>query len=354
MNKKRTSHGKKRNNHSDSRMTYEEWEQLYRKRSVRRDYKDTVFRMLFNDKKELLALYNAVNGTHYNNPDDLQITTLEGAIYMQMKNDMSFILELHLELYEHQSTVNPNLPLRYLFYIAKVFEELVIGKDLYARTLIRLPAPRFITFYNGVERQPERLIRKLSEAYSVSGETVNLELQVVQLNINDGFNEELKQNCPTLRQYMQYVDRVRENRKTMPLEQAVERSVEDCISEGILKEFLLKNKAKVVSMSIFEYDDEQHKKTVFEEGRAEGREEGRAEGREEGRAEGREEGRTEGSDRKLVSLVCRKLRKGCSAGEIADALEEDIREIERICRAAQMFAPEYDEQKVYERAFSVF
>ena len=196
MNNKRTSRGKKRNRHSDNRMTYEEWEQLYRSKSVRRDYKDTVFRMLFNDKKELLALYNAVNGTHYDNPDDLQITTLEGAIYMQMKNDISFILELHLELYEHQSTVNPNLPLRYLFYIAKVFEELVIGKDLYARTLIRLPAPRFITFYNGVERQPERLIRKLSDAYSVSDETINLELQVVQLNINDRYNEEITQICP--------------------------------------------------------------------------------------------------------------------------------------------------------------
>ena len=144
--------------------------------------------MLFSDKKELLALYNAANGTHYTDPEELEITTLEGAIYMHMKNHVSFILDLRLELYEHQSSVNPNLPLRYLFYVAKIFEELVIGRDLYARTLIRLPAPRFITFYNGVEQQPERLVRKLSEAYFIKDEEPNLELIVVQLNINEGYN----------------------------------------------------------------------------------------------------------------------------------------------------------------------
>ena len=110
-----------------------------------RNYKDTVFRMLFNDKTELLALYNAVNHTDYKDSEVLQIATLESAIYMCMKNDVSFVMDTTLNLYEQQSTVNPNMPLRHLLYVAKQFEELLIGKDLYSRKPIILPEPRFVT-----------------------------------------------------------------------------------------------------------------------------------------------------------------------------------------------------------------
>ena len=85
---------------------------------MQRNYKDTVFRMLFNNKEALLSLYNAINGTHYDKTDDLEIITLENAVYMAMKNDIAFILGLYMNLYEHQSTLNPNMPLRDLFYIA--------------------------------------------------------------------------------------------------------------------------------------------------------------------------------------------------------------------------------------------
>ena len=321
-------------------MTFREWLNLYKNKHARRNFKDTVFRMLFSDKKELLALYNAANGTQYTNPEELEITTLEGAIYMHMKNDVSFILDLRLELYEHQSSVNPNLPLRCLFYVVKIFEELVIGRDLYARTLIRLPAPRFITFYNGVEQQPERLVRKLSDSYFIKDEEPNLELIVVQLNINEGYNEELKKNCPTLGQYMLYVDRVRKYSLLYPLDEAVEKAVDECIREDILKDFLLKNKAKVVSMSIFEYDEEQHNQTVYNEGR------------EDGLAEGCAKGTSIGSDLKLVEQTCRKLRKGKSVEEIAEDLDEDISVIQKICKAAEAFAPEYaDQEAIYAKAF---
>ena len=114
--------------------------------SVVRNYKDTIFRMIYRDKKELLALYNAVNGTHYDNPDELEITTLENAIYMNMKNDVSCIMDMRMNLYEHQSTVNPNIPLRDLFYVARLYEKLTIGKDIYSSKRIMLPTPKFITF----------------------------------------------------------------------------------------------------------------------------------------------------------------------------------------------------------------
>ncbi len=242
------------------------------------NYKDTVFRMIFKDPGELLSLYNAVNDTHYDNPEELEVTTLENAIYMNMKNDISCILDMRMNLYEHQSTVNPNIPLRDLFYTARLYESIIIKKDIYSSRQIMLPAPKFITFYNGVEKQPERRIMKLSDSYERKGE-VNLELTVVQLNINAGYNEELKRDCPTLYEYMQYVEKVRVYKETMPIEKAVRKSVDECIAEGILKDFLMKNKAEAEQMSIFEYDKELHERTLREEGYEEGLEHGKAEGK---------------------------------------------------------------------------
>ena len=114
-----------------------------------RNYKDTVFRMLFSDRKNLLSLYNAVNQTDYRNPEELEIVTLENAIYMGMKNDLAFIMDTNLYLYEHQSTYNPNMPLRDLFYICSEYQKLVDKKSLFSSTLQKIPAPNFIEFYNG-------------------------------------------------------------------------------------------------------------------------------------------------------------------------------------------------------------
>ena len=163
--------------------------------STIRNYKDTIFRMIFKNKRELLILYNAVNGTHYTNPDDLEITTLENAIYMNVKNDISCVLDMRMNLYEHQSTFNPNMPLRDLFYIARLYEELVTDENIYSSRRIMLPTPKFIIFYNGVDEQPERKVMKLSDSFEIKGE-VNLELTAVQLNINPGYNEELKKGLP--------------------------------------------------------------------------------------------------------------------------------------------------------------
>ncbi|MBQ8318058.1 MAG: hypothetical protein IJX85_06945 [Lachnospiraceae bacterium] len=245
---------------------------------VVRNYKDTVFRMLFKDKKELLALYNAVNGTSYTNLDDLEITTLENAIYMSMKNDVSFVVDMVLSLYEHQSTVNPNLPLRDLDYVSRNFASFYSDKDIYSPRLIQLPNPRFIVFYNGKQEQPARKEMRLSDAYIRPEDEPQLELIVTQLNINPGYNDELMEKCPTLRDYMLYVDRVREHQKTMSLKEAVNKAVNECIRDGILADFLKKNKEQVISMSIFEYDEKLHEETMKEIGREEGRAEERTTG----------------------------------------------------------------------------
>lgn len=121
--------------------------------TANRKYKDTVFRMLFSDKERMLELYNAVSGRHYENPDELQIVTLENAVYMGMKNDLAFLLDTGIYLYEHQSTINPNMPLRDLFYISSEYNGLVDKKSLYSSTVQKIPAPNFVVFYNGEKVQ---------------------------------------------------------------------------------------------------------------------------------------------------------------------------------------------------------
>ena len=132
---------------------------------VKRNYKDTVFRMIFREKENLLSLYNAINGTNYDNVEDLEVNTLENAIYMNMKNDISFVFDFYLNLYEHQATVNPNMPLRDLFYVSKVLQNTVKNQNLYSSKQVKIPAPRFIVFYNGTEKYPTRKIIYLSEAF---------------------------------------------------------------------------------------------------------------------------------------------------------------------------------------------
>lgn len=251
-----------------------------------RKYKDKLFRLVFREKKELLSLYNAVNGTDYNNPQDLEVNTLENAIYMNMKNDISFVFDVELNLYEHQSTYNPNMPLRDLLYIARLLERITTDRSLYGISMVQIPTPRFVVFYNGTEEQPERQILKLSDAFEKKISEPELELKVLMLNINLGKNKELLEKCETLREYMIYITKVREYAATMSIDVAVERAVNECIKQGILQEFLLKYKAEAIQMSIFEYDEEREMQLIKESMRQVYSKEGREEGRKEGRIEG--------------------------------------------------------------------
>ena len=245
--------------------------------TANRKYKDTVFRMLFSDRKNLLSLYNAVNGSAYEDEAALEIVTLENAIYMGMKNDLAFIVDTGLFLYEHQSTYTPNMPLRDLFYISAEYQKFVNHRSLYSSVIQKIPAPNFVVFYNGTEKKEDSWINYLSEAYqNLSGEP-NLELKVLTLNINEGHNGELMEQCQILREYAQYVAKVREYARETELDVAVEQAVNDCIQNNILTEFLRKNKSEVIAMSIFEYDKEEEEKKLrkaeFEAGREAGKKE---------------------------------------------------------------------------------
>ena len=293
---------------------------------VIRNYRDTLFRMLYRNKKRLLSLFNAVNGTQYDNPDDLTITTLEGVLYLGMKNDVSCIIDMMMQLYEHQSTVNPNMPLRNLFYVSDLLQKYIYeeGIDIYSRKQIKIPTPKFVIFYNGDEEQPERKEIRLSKAFSANTGETNMELVVLQININKGQNEELKAACKTLQEYAEFTERAREHRKEMELEDAIRTTIDECIRDGILKDFLLKNKAEVYHMCLYEFDVELHERVLREEER----EEGRLEGIREGRLAGQQEGMQNG--KKFAKQVFKAFMSGKTPETIAEELNVPLEEVKNL------------------------
>ena len=242
---------------------------------VNRIYKDRLYKMIFNDKSELLKLYNAINGTHYDDPAMLTITTLDNAIYMTMENDLSFIIDMRLALYEQQSTVNPNLPLRFLMYITDIYSAYTKDMNIYGSKKVQIPLPSFVIFYNGVKSQPDRTEFLLSELFHPTTDQPALELKAVMLNINKGHNQELMNACHTLRDYSEYVARIRTYSAEMPLTDAVEKAITECIHENILRDFLLENRVEAKAMSIYEYDEEKTLRMFREDGYEDGERNGK-------------------------------------------------------------------------------
>ena len=266
--------------------------------------------MLFEDRDNLLELYNAMSGKHYTDPELLEINTLENAIYMSIKNDISFLIDGRLSLYEHQSTYSPNLPLRFLFYISHLYSRMTKDSNLYGTKGVKIPAPEFIIFYNGRDEMPERQILKLSDMYSITDRKTRLELEAVMLNISGEYNQKLKAACRTLREYAIYTDKIRQYADEMELDGAVEYTIRECIAEGVLKDFLEKHRAEAKEMSIFEYDQEKHMRQE--------------------REAAWEDGHMAGIEDSLKKLIQIKLRKGHSSARIADELEESEERIREL------------------------
>ena len=306
--------------------------------AANRQYKDTVFRMLFSEKENLLSLYNAVTGNAYQNADDLKIVTLENAIYMGMKNDLAFMLETNIYLYEHQSTLNPNIPLRDLIYIGIEYQQYVDDKSLYSSRLQKIPAPKFMVFYNGTDAVDDRVELRLSNAYEHLAGEPDLELKVLMLNVNEGHNKELMEQCQTLKEYAIYVARVRKYTSEMNLNDAVARAIDECIKEGILVEFLRKNRSEVKMVSILEYDKEWEEKKLrkaeYEAGRSEGIEIGKSEGIEIGKTEGIEIGKSKGieigRDKAMAEFVCNMIKLDFPIEKIAEVTGKNAEQIQTI------------------------
>ena len=288
---------------------------------IYRNHKDGVAYKLFSGKKESLSLYNSIMKTDYTNPDELEVVTLNSAIYIGRKNDNAIILHFNMLLTEFQLTFNPNMPLRTLIYVANEYEKYIAKNmlNLYLEYIQKIPTPHFVTLYYGSKEQPEKQILKLSEAYKCKTEAPELELMVTQYNVNPSYNEELKKRCPELDGYIKYVDKTRKYHKDgLTYEEAVKKSVDECIKENILRDFFTENKAEVISMTIFEYDEEEHMKLEREEQYRKGEE------------AGEKRGEKKGEEKKLIKQITKKLTKGKSIPQIADELEESEQTIEKL------------------------
>ena len=265
----------------------------------KRQTKDIVFRLVFgNDRQALLQLYNVLHGTAYTDPHELQIVTLDNAIYISRKNDLAFLLAGSINMYEHQSTLNPNMPVRFLIYLAQEYQLLVesTDKSLYESEMIPLPTPQCVVFYNGTADAPDEYELRLSSAFSNQDVEPAVEVVVKVININYGHNEYLMQGCGMLSQYAQFVAVTREyaNRYNNR-EEAMNAAIEYCIGHGILEDILRKHRSQVLGSLLEEFDEKKYARTL--------REEGYEAGRTDGFAEGEQYGLQQGKNKLLVKLV---------------------------------------------------
>ena len=299
-----------------------------------RQYKDNVFCLLYRDKNNLLDLYNGLNDTNYTNVDDLTVTTLKGGVYMKYKNDASFVFGQDLYMFEQQSSRNPNMPLRFLHYLSDVYRQMYTNSDLHRSTLLKIPVPHFVTFYNGKQPLAAESILRLSDMYEKKIDYPELELIVRVININTGaiinkksldnekndiinginqsydfdksnkninagntinsrtYSSEFLSKCETLKDYMTFVNKVRVKTdiEKIDIRTAVIEAVDECIAENVLSEFFRNHREEVITVSIYEYDEEGHLEIVKEEGRqlgiAEGEKLGIIKGEEKERSNG--------------------------------------------------------------------
>ena len=251
--------------------------------SINNENKDRLFKIIFgrNENREwTLSLYNAINGSSYTNPEDITITTVEDVLYLSMKNDVSFLIADTMNLYEHQSTYNPNMPMSMLMYSGMVYSKYTSMHriSLYSKALKRLPVPKLVTFYNGTKEMEDKVILKLSDSFD-KGSDPDIEVRVLMLNINYGRNMELMERCRPLCDYSIFVEAVRELKEEgFASEDAVHLAIRKLDGSSPIREYLLAHEAEVKMLVITEFDEKEDREMCREEGRAEGLAEGLAKG----------------------------------------------------------------------------
>ena len=246
--------------------------------TINREHKDRLFSFIFGreeNKEWTLSLYNAINGTSYSNPNEVDITTMGDVIYMGMKNDVSFIINSEISLYEQQSTYNPNMPVRQLMYLGRQYDKYIkrTKQNLYGKKQMTLPVPRFVTFYNGTEEVPDRIL-KLSDSFpeGIDPEKSDVEVQVHMVNVRLQLNSRLLRDCKPLFEYSWLIEEIRRNCMTMELQTAVDKAIADMPEDYVIREFLVVHQSEVKSMCLTEYNEAETMQMFKEEARTEERE----------------------------------------------------------------------------------
>ena len=289
--------------------------------SGNREYKSDVFSMLMQDKERALQLYNAMNGSSYDNPEDVEIVIHDGGISLSVRNDASFIVDARLSIYEHQSTVCPNMPVRSLIYFSVILSDMLSdkkkgtkkGKNIYGRRLVKIPTPHFVVFYNGEEEQPEVQELKLSDAFEKPTDEPNLELKCKVYNINDGKNKAIMESCGWLNDYMTFVNKVREYHADGAFDDLaidIEKAIDYCIDNDILKEFLKTYRSEVTKSMQLNYEFDRQLELERADAIEEGLEQGIKQGLEQGLEQGIEQGLEQGIEQGLEQGIEQGLEQG--------------------------------------------
>ena len=207
---------------------------------INREYKDRLFSFIFGSperKDWTLSLYNAVNGSSYTNPEDIKIITIDDVLYMSMKNDMALLVTDIANMYEQQSTYNPNMPVRKLMYAARLYDKYIhMNKlNIYSTKQVRLPVPKLVTFYNGKEDKEDRILElkdafKTEDGRPIDAES-DIQVRVRMININYGKNKKLITTCQPLIEYAWLIANIRRCDETMGIEAAVDSALEQKVLE---------------------------------------------------------------------------------------------------------------------------
>ena len=284
-------------------------------------YKDRLFSFIFGSEEHrewTLSLYNAVNHSSYTDVNRISITTIRQVLYLGMHNDVSFMISGEVNMYEQQSSYNPNMPLRMLQYASQLFEKDIARRkrNKYSRRLVELPVPRLVAFYNGLDTMPDEQDLYLSDAFPEDmRDRSDIEVHVRMVNVNMGHSSHLLSQCKPLMEYAWIVKRIRDTESALGLEGAIDQTIDAMPNDFVTKPFLTMHKAEVKTMLLTEYNETQQMELFKEEGRQEGLLagllKGRREGRQQGRQEGRQEGRIEGESM-LSALVMKLIALGRS------------------------------------------
>lgn len=238
--------------------------------AVQREYKDRLFNFIFGSEENkawTLSLYNAINGTDYTDPSKVQINTIKEVLYLGMHNDTSFLLTDDMNLYEQQSSYNPNMPLRMMQYAGNLYEKYIKenGLNKYGSELLQLPVPKLIVFYNGETEAEDETILRLSDSFP-EGSKPDIEVNVRMLNINHGRNQKLLDACEPLKEYSWLMQEIRKNRKTMEIEDAVDKAMADMPEDYVIRPFLDAHKVEVSGMLLTEYNEAETMELFRQEG----------------------------------------------------------------------------------------
>ena len=320
---------------------------------INREYKSTLFVLVFGNRKEnLLDLVNAVNGTAYTDPEEIEYTTLDSdrGFFVRLKNDLSFLIDKTMGIYEHQSSpTSANITVRMLHYYSDQLRKLFDRKALYRWKPVQIAVPQFIVFYNGKDELDEETVLHLSDLFERKVIEPEIELRVRMLNINAGKNRELMNKCKSLAEYAEFVRRMRESLNGLQDQRqrykAAVSVVDTCIREGILLDVLREHRDEVIEMYYWEYNEEEHLWAIEQDAKEKGLEQGLK--------QGLEQGLEQGTLIERIRQITKKVNKGKSLDQIADEMEIDSADLKPLWEAVLSEAPDYDEKKIMEKIFSL-